>query len=52
MTWTAGLAGIVAGQVLLDEASRDAVATDFGRLIVRKPAAVVRPAFKITTGFC
>ena len=44
MTWTAELAGMVAGQVLLDDASREAVATDFGRLIVRKPAAVVRPA--------
>ncbi|MFB3922262.1 MAG: FAD-binding protein [Terriglobia bacterium] len=44
MTWTAELAKIVAGQVLLDEATRDAVATDFGRLIVRKPSAVVRPA--------
>ena len=44
MTWTAELAGKVAGRVLLDEVSREAVATDFGRLIVRKPAAVVRPA--------
>lgn len=44
MTWTAELAGMVAGQVLLDDASRDAVATDFGRLNERKPAAVVRPA--------
>lgn len=44
MSWAAELAGTVTGQVLLDEASREAVATDFGRLIVRKPAAVIRPA--------
>lgn len=44
MTWTGELAGKIAGQVLTDEVSREAVATDFGRLIVRKPAAVVRPA--------
>ena len=42
--WTADLAREVSGQVLVDDASREAVSTDFGRIIVRKPAAVVRPA--------
>ncbi len=44
MTWAAELAHEIAGQVLTDEASRHAMATDFGRLITRKPAAVIRPA--------
>lgn len=44
MNWTADLAREVNGQVLVDDASREAVSTDFGRVIVRKPAAVVRPA--------
>lgn len=44
MTWTAELAREIRGQVLTDEASREAVSTDFGRLVVRKPQAVVRPA--------
>jgi cytokinin dehydrogenase len=44
MNWTAELSREVSGQVLLDDASREAVSTDFGRVIVRKPAAVVRPA--------
>lgn len=44
MTWTVDLTREISGQVLTDEASREGVATDFGRLIVRKPAAVVRPA--------
>ena len=44
MNWTADLAREVSGQVLVDDASREAVSTDFGRIIVRKPAAVVRPA--------
>lgn len=44
MTWTAELAREIKGQVLTDEASREAVSTDFGRLVVRKPQAVVRPA--------
>jgi cytokinin dehydrogenase len=44
MNWTADLSREVSGQVLLDDASREAVSTDFGRVIVRKPAAVVRPA--------
>lgn len=44
MTWVAELGREVKGQVLADDASRDAVASDFGRIVVRKPAAVVRPA--------
>lgn len=44
MHWSAELARQISGQVLTDDAARDAVATDFGRLVVRKPAAVVRPA--------
>ncbi|PYV11530.1 MAG: FAD-binding protein [Acidobacteria bacterium] len=44
MTWVTELAREISGQVLTDEASRQAVATDFGRLVVRKPQAVVRPA--------
>ena len=44
MNWTADLSREVSGQVLVDDASREAVSTDFGRIIVRKPAAVVRPA--------
>ena len=44
MNWTADLSREVTGQVLLDDASREAVSTDFGHIIVRKPAAVVRPA--------
>ncbi len=43
MNWSADLAREVSGQVLLDDASREAVSTDFGRIIVRKPVAVVRP---------
>ncbi|HET7101186.1 MAG TPA: FAD-binding protein, partial [Terriglobia bacterium] len=43
MNWTADLSREVSGQVLVDDASREAVSTDFGRIIVRKPAAVVRP---------
>lgn len=44
MSWTADLAREVSGQILADDASREAVSTDFGRIVVRKPAAVVRPA--------
>ncbi len=44
MTWTVELGAEIAGQVLLDDASREAASTDFGRVIVRRPAAVVRPA--------
>ncbi len=44
MNWSEELAKQVNGQVLTDETAREAAATDFGRLFVRKPAAVVRPA--------
>ncbi len=44
MTWTEELAAEIAGQVLTDDATRDSASTDFGRVIVRKPAVVVRPA--------
>jgi len=44
MKWSDDLAKCVTGQVLMDEASRGAVSTDFGRLVVRKPVVVVRPA--------
>jgi len=44
MSWAAELVREIRGQVLVDDASRESVATDFGRMIVRKPAAVVRPA--------
>src|SRR5207245_2453393 len=43
MTWTSDLAREISGQVLTDDSAREATATDFGRLVVRKPAAVVRP---------
>ena len=43
MTWTSDLARAIAGQVLTDESVRASVATDFGRIITRTPAAVVRP---------
>lgn len=44
MTWTAELAREIEGQVLTDQPTRDLMATDFGRVIVRKPEVVVRPA--------
>ncbi|MBI4164662.1 MAG: FAD-binding protein [Acidobacteria bacterium] len=44
MNWSEELAKLVSGQVLTDESAREAAATDFGRLVVRKPAVVVRPA--------
>jgi cytokinin dehydrogenase len=40
MTWTNELAQQISGQVLTDDASREAVSTDFGRIIVRKPRVV------------
>src|SRR5213593_371339 len=43
MTWTSDLAREISGQVLTDDSAREAASTDFGRLVVRKPAAVVRP---------
>jgi cytokinin dehydrogenase len=44
MTWASELAREITGQLLTDDASRESLATDFGRIVVRKPAAVVRPA--------
>ncbi len=44
MKWSDDLAKSVTGQVLTDEASLDAASIDFGRLVVRKPMVVVRPA--------
>ena len=44
MTWQEELARQITGQLLTDDAAREATSTDFGRLFVRKPAAVVRPA--------
>jgi len=44
MSWTGELAREVTGQVLSDEFTRASVATDFGRVITRTPAVVVRPA--------
>ncbi len=44
MSWAVDLAKEVSGQVLTDDSAREAAATDFGRLVVRKPGAVVRPA--------
>lgn len=44
MIWFAELAREISGHVLTDDATRDAAATDFGRLIVLKPQVVVRPA--------
>jgi len=44
MTWAEELARIITGQVRTDEISRQAASTDFGRLVVRKPVVVVRPA--------
>jgi len=34
----------MSGKVLTDDAARDGLATDFGHYVIRKPAAVVRPA--------
>ncbi len=44
MSWTDELAREISGAVSMDDAARDAVATDFGRTVARKPQAVVRPA--------
>ena len=44
MSWTDELTQEISGRVLTDDASRDAVATDFGRVIVRRPQVVVCPA--------
>jgi len=44
MSWAGELAREISGDVLTDDAARDAVATDFGRIVTRRPQAVVRPA--------
>jgi cytokinin dehydrogenase len=44
MSWTNDLAREISGRVLTDDAAREAVATDFGRIIVRRPQVVVCPA--------
>lgn len=44
MNWISDLAAKIQGAVLSDEASRVAFASDFGRIVERKPALVVRPA--------
>jgi len=44
MTWTNELGAQISGKVLTDDAACEAVATDFGRIVVRKPQAVVCPA--------
>jgi cytokinin dehydrogenase len=44
MSWASELAGEISGRVLTDDAAREAVATDFGRIIVRRPQVVVCPA--------
>ncbi len=43
ISWASELAREISGKVLTDDAAREAVATDFGRIVVRKPQAVVRP---------
>jgi cytokinin dehydrogenase len=44
MSWRDDLAREISGSVLTDEATREAVATDFGRIILRRPQVVVCPA--------
>jgi cytokinin dehydrogenase len=44
MSWADELAQEISGRVLSDDAAREAVATDFGRIIVRRPQVVVCPA--------
>ncbi len=44
MSWTNELAREISGRVLTEDAAREAVATDFGRIIVRLPQVVVCPA--------
>lgn len=42
--WAEELRREIAGPILADEAACEACATDFGRVVERKPGAVVRPA--------
>lgn len=44
MSWAEELAREIASRVLTDEGARESVATDFGRIVVREPRVVVRPA--------
>ena len=44
MSWTDELAQEIPGRVLTDDATREVVATDFGRIVVRRPQVVVCPA--------
>jgi cytokinin dehydrogenase len=44
MSWTDELAKEISSAVLTDDASREVVANDFGRVVMRKPEAVVCPA--------
>jgi len=44
MSWANEMARGISGRVLTDDAAREAVATDFGRIVVRKPQVVVCPA--------
>ena len=44
MSWADELAREISGRVLTDDAAREAMATDFGRIIVRRPQVVVCPA--------
>lgn len=44
MVWQNDLKAQISGQLLTDDSAREDASTDFGRLIVRKPAVVVRPA--------
>ena len=43
MNWTHELTREISGRVLTDDAAREAVATDFGRIVVRRPQVVVCP---------
>ena len=43
MDWRTELSGLLGGRVCADELLREELATDFGRVSERKPAAVVRP---------
>jgi cytokinin dehydrogenase len=44
MDWQSELAQDLPGLVLTDEATREAMATDFGHIVRRRPQVVVRPA--------
>lgn len=44
VSWIQELSAKIAGQVLIDSDSLSEASTDFGRVVKRRPAAVVRPA--------